>query len=256
MYNTVLRSQAARCRRHTFYYSDYNFKGSKFYHDGRWPCCSGTLPQVAADYRLNLYFRERDNVFVNLYVPSTVRWKHRDAHVSLTQKSNYPFESAVQLEVSTSKPVEFAVNVRIPAWAEGASVAINGKRISESVSPQTFATIRRQWKTGDHIELELPLRLRLEPIDERHPQDGSTAIRPVGAVCNDRCCSRGDEPGIARCQKDGDREMAGGECQRHSRLAPVYGDWRSVILHVPGPGLLRSALRLQLARPLLMDQRP
>jgi len=179
MYNTVLGAKPLAADGHTFYYSDYNFKGSKFYHDGRWPCCSGTLPQVAADYRLNLYFRERDNVFVNLYVPSTVRWKHRDAHVSLTQKTNYPFESAVQLEVSTSKPVEFAVNVRIPAWAEGASVAINGKRISESVSPQTFATIRRQWKTGDHIELELPLRLRLEPIDERHPQTVALLSGPL-----------------------------------------------------------------------------
>jgi DUF1680 family protein len=170
MYNTVLGARPLEPDGHTFYYSDYNFKGKKFYHGGRWPCCSGTLPQVAADYRLNAYFRDGDSVFVNLYVPSTVRWTHGNTQVSLTQTSRYPFESNVQFEVTASKPEEFAVNLRIPAWAEGASVAVNGKRIAEPVIPHTFASIRRQWKTGDRIEMDLPLRLRLEAINEHHPQ--------------------------------------------------------------------------------------
>ena len=179
MYNTVLGAKPLQSDGHTFYYSDYNRKGKKFYHDSRWPCCSGTLPQVAADYRLNLYLRDRDSIFVNLYVPSTVRWTQGDANISLTQKGNYPFESAVQLELTTSKPRKFAVNLRIPAWAEGASVAVNGRRIAESVTPEKFATIRRRWKTGDRIELELPLRLRLEQIDTRHPQTVALLSGPL-----------------------------------------------------------------------------
>ena len=170
MYNTVLGARMLQPDGHTFYYSDYSFKGKKFYHDGRWPCCSGTLPQVAADYRINTYFRDRDRVFVNLYVPSTVRWTYGGTQVSLTQTSRYPFESNVQFEVATSKPAEFAVNLRIPVWAQGAVVAVNGKRTTEPAIPQKFASIRRRWKTGDRIEVELPLRLRLEPINEHHPQ--------------------------------------------------------------------------------------
>jgi DUF1680 family protein len=179
MYNTVLGAKPLAADGHTFYYSDYNFKGSKFYHDSRWPCCSGTLPQVAADYRLNMYFRDRDGVFVNLYVPSTVRWKQGDTQVSLTQKGAYPFESGVQLEVTASKPAEFAMYLRIPAWAEGASVAVNGKRATESVVAGKFVPIRRQWKTGDRVELELPLRLRLEPLDVRHPQTAALLSGPL-----------------------------------------------------------------------------
>jgi hypothetical protein len=170
MYNTVLGAKPLLADGSTFYYADYNFNGSKFYKPYHWPCCSGTLPQVAADYRINTYFRDPSGVYVNLYIPSTLRWTHSGAQVSLTQKSKYPFDSLVQFEVTTSKKSEFAIHLRIPAWAEGAAVVINGKRAATDVVPGAFVTIRRQWKSGDSIELDLPTRLRLEPIDARHPQ--------------------------------------------------------------------------------------
>jgi uncharacterized protein len=53
MYNTVLGTKPLLADGSTFYYSDYNFQGRKIYKNVRWPCCSGTLPQVAADYRIN-----------------------------------------------------------------------------------------------------------------------------------------------------------------------------------------------------------
>ncbi len=71
MYNTVLGSLPLEPDGRTYYYSDYNFKGQKVYHKERWACCSGTLPQVAADYRINTYFHDARGVYVNLYIPST-----------------------------------------------------------------------------------------------------------------------------------------------------------------------------------------
>jgi hypothetical protein len=88
----------------------------------------------------------------------------------LTQKSKFPFDSVVEFDVTTSKKTELAINLRIPAWAEGAAVAVNGKRLKVSAAPGKFVTVRRHWKTGDRIELDLPMRLRLEPIDARHPK--------------------------------------------------------------------------------------
>jgi hypothetical protein len=58
------------------------------------------------------------------------------------------------------------VRLRIPGWVEGASVSVNGKR--EVATPGTFATLRRAWKTGDQIDLELPLKNRVEPLDAAH----------------------------------------------------------------------------------------
>lgn len=177
MYNTILGAKPLEADGRTFYYSDYNFKGQKVYSPHRWPCCSGTMPQVAADYRINTYFRDEGGVYVNLYIPSTVRWSHGGAQVELTQKSEYPYDSHVQFEVKTSKAAEFAVNLRIPGWGEKASFAVNGKR--EAAQAGTFARVERTWKNGDRIDLELPLSTRLEPIDRAHADTVALLAGPV-----------------------------------------------------------------------------
>ena len=170
MYNTVLGAKPLQENGDNFYYSDYNYNGKRFYHQpGRWACCSGTLPQVATDYRINIYLRGPNAVYVNLYVPSTLRWTDNGAALSLTQQGEYPYEDHVTFTVTTSRPTDVALHFRIPEWAEGASLSVNGKRQSGPVTPGQFAAIRREWKSGDRIELELPLRLRVEPIDPQHP---------------------------------------------------------------------------------------
>ena len=177
MYNTILGAKPLEADGRTFYYSDYNFKGQKVYSPHRWPCCSGTMPQVAADYRINTYFRDEGGVYVNLYIPSTVRWSHGGGQVALTQKSEYPYDSHVQFEVKASKAAEFAVNLRIPGWAEKASFAVNGKQ--EAAQAGTFARVERKWKNGDRIDLELPLSTRLEPIDREHADTVALLAGPV-----------------------------------------------------------------------------
>lgn len=177
MYNTVLGSMPLQMDGRAFYYSDYNFSGRKVYHAQKWPCCSGTLPQVAADYRICSYFRDARDVWVNLYVPSTVRWTQGGAQISLTQKSSYPFDSQVQFEVKTSQPADFAISFRIPGWSAGASVAVNAKR--EEVVSGSFARVQREWKNGDRIAVELPMAMRLEAIDARHPDVAALTVGPL-----------------------------------------------------------------------------
>jgi hypothetical protein len=174
MYNTIMGAKPLLPDGSTFYYSDYNFHSRKVYSDRHWACCSGTLPQVAADYRINTYFREPQGVYVNLYIPSTLRWRQNGSHISLRQRTSYPFESHIEMEITASRPSDFAVSLRIPAWAEGATISLNGKRTQTPVRPGAFETLRREWKTGDRIELELPLTKRLEPINAQHP--GTVAL--------------------------------------------------------------------------------
>jgi uncharacterized protein len=185
MYNTILGAKPLLADGKTFYYSDYNFDGSKVYSPHGWPCCSGTMPQVAADYRINTYFHDEQGVYVNLYIPSTLKWVQNGASVSLTQKSNYPFDPLITFEVTLAKPTEFTASFRIPAWAHGAMLSANNKHDSTAVVPGTFASIRRQWKTGDRIELHLPMSPRLEPLDAAHPDIvallcGPLVLFPIG----------------------------------------------------------------------------
>jgi uncharacterized protein len=177
MYNTILGAKPLEADGRTFYYSDYNFKGRKVYSPHRWPCCSGTMPQVAADYRINTYFRDARGVYVNLYIPSTLRWTEGGTQIALTQKSEYPYDAHVQFAVKASRAAEFAVNLRIPAWADGASVSVNGKR--EGARAGSFARVLREWKTGDRIDLELPMTARLEALDPQHSDTMALLVGPA-----------------------------------------------------------------------------
>ena len=169
MYNTVLGAKTLEPDGHAFYYADYNEKGKRFYHDDRWPCCAGSLPQVAADYRILTYFRGSNSVYVNLYIPSTLQWQEGGAQLSLTQTGNYPLDSQVSFEVTATQPTNTTLQFRIPQWAAGATLRVNGARASAKVAPGSFAAVSRTWKNGDRVELELPLPLRVEAVDAQHP---------------------------------------------------------------------------------------
>jgi uncharacterized protein len=168
MYNTVLGAMPLEENGRNFYYADYNFDGKRVYKEARWACCSGTLPQVAADYRINTYFRGPQAVYVNLYIPSTLRWSENGAVLSLTQEGEYPYEDHVAFAITASRPTEYTIHFRIPEWARGAEIHVNGSRQKSVAVPGQFAAIRREWRNGDRVELEFPLTMRLEAINAQH----------------------------------------------------------------------------------------
>jgi uncharacterized protein len=182
MYNTVFGAKPLLPDGRAFYQSDYNYDGHKFYFEGyrgsipsEWPCCSGTLPQIAADYRISAYFSDAEGVYVNLYIPSTLTWLQDGTRVSLAQVGSYPLDDIVSLTFTTSAASKFAVRLRIPAWARQPTISINGRRQSVTLKPGSFAILERQWHSGDRIELELPRQLELHAVDASHPD--------VVAVC-------------------------------------------------------------------------
>jgi uncharacterized protein len=179
MYNTVLGSKPLEPDGHAFYYSDYNFDGHKVYSNHGFPCCSGTLPQVATDYGINSYFRDNQGLYVNLYIPSTLRCQQNGTNVSLTQKGSYPNDGVVKFEFALSKPTNFGLNCRIPAWAGDASVSVNGKRMTDPVVPGKFVSLNREWKNGDRVALDLPMKMRFEAINPRHPDTVALLRGPV-----------------------------------------------------------------------------
>jgi DUF1680 family protein len=180
LYNTILGAWPIQADGTSFYYSDYGTTGRKGWYRDKWPCCSGTFPQLAADYHLSTYLRSGDGVYVNLFTPSRVRWTEGAATCALTQETNYPFDGKVTMRMSASTPVETTLYVRIPAWATSAPVlSVNGTRVTAGVEPGTFAAIRRTWKEGDRIELELPMPLRLERVDVQHSNQQALLRGPL-----------------------------------------------------------------------------
>lgn len=178
MYNTVLGALPLQPTGMVFYNSDYHHDGRKAYFDNygfigevgpEWPLEAGILPLVAADYRINAYLHDEEGVYVNLFIPSTLRWQQYGSQVSLKQSGTYPLGDAVTFTLSMSQPLEFVLRLRIPAWADRPSIAINGQRLATPCKPGAFASLRQVWRPGDRIELELPRKLSLQAVDSEHP---------------------------------------------------------------------------------------
>lgn len=179
LYNTVLGAKPILEDGSSFYYSDYSTSGRKTYHHDRWPCCSGTLPQIAADYGISSYFASAEGLHVNLYVPSKVSWKQGGVPMTLLQETMYPFRTSTRMTIQTAAEREWTLNLRIPAWAgAGTRVLVGGKAVSGEVRPGSFFPLRRGWRNGDVVEVEFAMPLRLETLDLKEP----TRITQLGAL--------------------------------------------------------------------------
>jgi DUF1680 family protein len=169
LYNAALGAKPIQPDGRAFYYSDYTSSATKAFHPDHWPCCSGTLPMLAADYRISACFTDPRGIYVNLYIPGRVDWRQAGAACQVSIATEYPYASTVTMSLQISQPQTFALHLRIPAWAMGASVSVNGVRSAAPIVPGTFAGIVREWRSGDRVELDLPLPLRLQAVDAEHP---------------------------------------------------------------------------------------
>ncbi|WP_238324413.1 beta-L-arabinofuranosidase domain-containing protein [Pseudacidobacterium ailaaui] len=180
LYNTILGAKPLLEDGSSFYYSDYNNSGSKFYHHDKWPCCSGTFPQITADYGISSYFRHRQGIYVNLYVPSTVTWVQNGVRIQLRQQTSYPLVPETTLEINPDRAARFVVALRIPAWAgKNTSVTVNGKRVASELKPGAFLPLDREWKKEDRIEVSFDMPNVLEQVDTKHPDTVALVHGPL-----------------------------------------------------------------------------
>lgn len=187
LYNTIAGANPIMADGTSFYYADYNYNAKKVHYRDKWPCCSGTFPQLTADYGISSYYKAADGIYVNLFLPSRLSWSQNNTPVTLTQTTHYPTENTTKLELSLQRPESFTVYVRIPEWAGAKStVSVNGNR-ADGVTPGKFLAMQRTWKDGDRVEIEFEMTTRLEAIDEQFPNRvalmyGPLALFGVGEI--------------------------------------------------------------------------
>lgn len=164
----------------TFYYSDYRVGGGmKVYYWDAWPCCSGTYLQAVADYPNLIYYRDATSLYVNLFVPSEVVWRRPGGDVKLVQETEYPESETTTLKLELAGNARFPLRFRVPAWTREVSVKVNGALAPVACPPGAWATLEREWKSGDRVELRLPLTLRMQAVDKEHPERVAVVHGPV-----------------------------------------------------------------------------
>jgi DUF1680 family protein len=132
--------------------------------DAFW-CCTGTGSEEYAKLTDTIYFHDDDSLYVNLYIDSQLEWPEKGVRVK--QETRFPEQQASTFTISAKTPVQMGINLRIPYWVQGGGVKINGAPVTAFASPSSYL-INRVWKTGDKIELDLPMGLHISsmPDDE------------------------------------------------------------------------------------------
>ncbi|GAA4010756.1 glycoside hydrolase family 127 protein [Deinococcus rubellus] len=120
-------------------------------------CCPPNVARLMASLPGYVYSTAKNEVWVNLYVDSEASLSVSGQDVKLTQRTEYPWDGKVELTVGTA--AHFTLKLRIPAWAEGASLSVNGEQ-SPAPEPGTYASLERDWQAGDTLTLNLPMPVR------------------------------------------------------------------------------------------------
>ncbi|MGE5113932.1 MAG: glycoside hydrolase family 127 protein [Acidobacteriaceae bacterium] len=145
----------------TMYYYPLAAGYSKVYakpFDSFW-CCNGTGVEEFAKFNDSIYFHDDSSIFVNLFIPSELDWPEKN--FKLRQETDFPRQQGTKLTVMSDAPSEIALRVRIPYWARGGQVKVNGHVLPAFASPSSYLTLLGPWKKGDAIEVSLPMDLHL-----------------------------------------------------------------------------------------------
>jgi hypothetical protein len=131
-------------------------------------CCTGTGVEEYGKLNDSIYWHDDEGLYVNLFVPSELDWAEKGLKVR--QEGDFPRQQSTTLTITSAKPQTMALRLRVPAWAAGSTVKINGKALDAEAEPGSYLAIRRTWKTGDRVEMSLPMNLSVEAM----PDDAST----------------------------------------------------------------------------------
>ena len=217
LYNNVLAGVNLEGNRF-FYVNPLEADGRKTFNHGRagrspWfttACCPSNLARLIPQVSGMIYSHTDDDIFCSLYVGSSVEVPLKAGAVKLQQQTEYPFEGDVNISVEPAVDgEEFTLWLRIPSWlndkfvpgelysyADGVtskySLRVNGRRVKSEVV-DGFVPISRAWKSGDVVELSLPMDVRFSVADER-----------VKADSNRLCVTRGP---LVYCAEEEDNEQ-------------------------------------------------
>jgi DUF1680 family protein len=101
-----------------------------------------------------------DGLVAVAYAPCEVRTILRGIEVHIIEETQYPFRGTVRFTINPATPISFPLQLRIPAWAAGTKITVNGKPGPDTV-PSSFVPIERTWKSGDQVSIVFPMRPRV-----------------------------------------------------------------------------------------------
>jgi uncharacterized protein len=153
-YNDLLGAQAPDGENWCY----YSFPNGRRVYTTYWRCCKSSGAMALEELPSLAYTASADGVRVNLLGASEATLQMPDVGaVRLEQRTGYPFDGEVAIRVTPDRAATFRIEVRIPQWAAGASIRVNGAGV-EAAPPGAYFPIQREWRKDDAITLSLPMQ--------------------------------------------------------------------------------------------------
>ena len=167
----------------------YSFPNGQRVHTTYWRCCKSSGAMALEELPAIAYGMPAPNVIsVNLFGPGTATFTLQDAGtVRLEQLTEYPFDGAITLRVEPERAARFAVRLRIPAWASGATARVIGDDMMPAALPGAYVVVDRVWASGDRIELRFPMPV---VIHRRAHQNTQESKAPDGTLVRQQVLHR------------------------------------------------------------------
>lgn len=144
-------------------------------------CCSVNSSRTLGMLSEWAVMQDDQGLAVNFYGPSTFELPLRDGNrIKMVQKTKYPVEGAVRLEIGLKKKALFPMRLRVPAWSKQTSAKINGDAVAETPKPGTYLLLDREWRNGDVVELTFDMTPRY--LAGGGPDRGGCAAISVGPL--------------------------------------------------------------------------
>jgi DUF1680 family protein len=171
-------------------------KGDSYFYDNplavndkheRWswngcPCCPPMFLKLMSALPGYIYAQDSDAVYVNQFVGSTANLTLNNRQIILQQLSHYPWDGHIKLSVKPAQATDFALYLRLPAWCKGPRLSVNGRHLKEPGINNGYACLQRNWKSGDVIELSLPMPVQRIKADPRVQADAGRVALQRGPV--------------------------------------------------------------------------
>ncbi|MCA9255158.1 MAG: glycoside hydrolase family 127 protein, partial [Phycisphaerales bacterium] len=138
-------------------------------------CCPSNLARLIPQISGYMYASDDHRLFCGLYGNNSADLNVDNVKVHVDQITDYPFDGVIDLDIKPQRPTEFELTLRIPSWAQSQFVpgelyhfsrpsadwrlTVNGEPVQAKLD-RGFAVIRREWKAGDRVRLELPMDVR------------------------------------------------------------------------------------------------
>ena len=175
-------------------------------------CCPTNLSRITPQVGGFVYAESKNEVLVNLYAQGEAKLKMDDGStLKLSQKTEYPWDGKVRIAVDPAEPLEFSLNLRIPGWAIGKPVPsslyrspdvkitpfilkVNGTATETAMAEDGYVHLKRTWKAGDIVDLDLPMPVQRVYANDKVEADRGKVTLMRGPIVY--CLEAVDQPGV------------------------------------------------------------